>query len=410
MLSNFNKVFNNPLPQPKQKIPESYARYLSESLPEGLSYLPTEGGACTIVSDDGKFTIGGLRFDPTEAQKKDLGENYSFDDVLNYIDNSQQPMKLTPLKPGKIVVNGNEIGMEQLIVYPFLNITTSGSLYMMYPNKFPAPSAIVLSGGGYEYSLNISRVKNNSINIQVYESEKIGNPISIHLSRNIKNNEIEFSLNCNPQAAKTVKELATCMTIYNDFIDGKGKINGRAIPGVGYGKKIDSVLIAFWTKVMKIAIELGVDFVPTDEKISQFTVCSVERVYQNLVNHIPVRDPENVVNVLKVNEFRDASVCLDELVGTCIGFAYEAVEEFEFFGNHFKLQELVGISNAVIESVTPKEGGGNTIILKDKSPSAKRYVSVLGFRSQDELDEFRKNHSDDLMNILSNAKSVTDFI
>lgn len=74
MLSNFNKVFNNPLPQPQQKIPASYAEYISKSLPEGIRYIPIEQGGCAIVSDTDKLTISGLQFCPTDEQKKILGK------------------------------------------------------------------------------------------------------------------------------------------------------------------------------------------------------------------------------------------------------------------------------------------------------------------------------------------------
>lgn len=410
MFSDFNKVFKNPAPQPQQKIPESYAKYISKSLPTGLRYLPEEGGACVIVSDDEKLTIGGLRFNPTEEQEKDLGESCSFCDVLNYIDNSQQPMELVPSKPGFITFNGNEIPIEQFIVYPFLNFSTSGSRYTIIPQKFPPPFAIKISGKEYECSLNFSRVANNSINIHVYETEQTGNPLSIRLCHNIKNNEIQFSMNCNPQAAKTVKELATCASIYNDFIDGRGKINGLAIPRDEKGKKFADSFVAFWEKVMKISDKLGVEFVSTNEEIGQYMVYSVERVYQNLVNHLPTKDFENTISSLKVGERIEGDVDLDELVGKCIDFSFETVEEFDFFGNQFNLYELVGICNGVIKKVSSRKNGGKTIFFKDKSPTEKRFTSTIGFRSQNELDEFKKNASNELINILSGAKEVTEFL
>lgn len=410
MRSNFNKVFNNPLPQPEQKIPDSYAKYISKFLPKGFRYVPFGDGACVIVSDTDKFTISGLQFDPTEEQKNDLGENYSFDDVLSYIENSQQPMKLTPPESGLIKINGNDFEYNKIITFPFLNIDTSQSYYMMQAPKFPPPFPITLGGEVYEYTLNLSRVANNSINIHVYESEQTENPIWVQICKNIKNSDIQFNMNCNPQAAKTVKDLATCLAIYNDFIDGKGKINSNNLPTKKTGiKKFDLKLVNFWVKVMKIAEVLEVDFVPTEENISQFTAYNVERVYQNLINRIPVRSLGNV-DSLEENKNDDGAFCISEMVGKCIGLVYEKIEHFDFFGNSFELPELVGICNAEIESVIPKNSGGNTVTLKDKSLDEKRYVSILAFRNLAELEEFRQNNFDKMMNILSNAKSVTDLI
>lgn len=167
MRSNFNKVFNNPLPQTEQKIPDSYAKYISRLLPKGLRYIPVGDGACTIVSDTDKFTISGLEFEPTEEQKKDLGENYSFNDVLAYIENSQRPMKLIPPESGLIKINGNDIEYNKIITFPFLDIDMSQSYYLMQAPAFPAPFPITLCGEVYEYTLNISRVANNSINVYI---------------------------------------------------------------------------------------------------------------------------------------------------------------------------------------------------------------------------------------------------
>lgn len=411
MRSNFNKVFNNPLPQPEQKIPDSYAEYISKFLPKGFRYVPFGDGACVIVSDTDKFTISGLQFDPTEEQKNDLGENYSFDDVLSYVENSQRPMKLMPPGSGFIKINGKDIEYNKIITFPFLNIDKSQSYFIMQAPKFPAPFPITLGGEVYEYTLNLSRVANNSINIHVYESDQTDAPISVRIRVNTKNNDIHFNMHCNPQAAQTVKDLAICLSIYNDFIDGKGKLNGKHLPNEKpEARKFDFNLVNFWVKVMEIANLLEVDFVPTEESISQFTAYNVERVYQNLINHTPVISLSNIDTLEENDHNDDDAVCLSELVGKCIGLTYETVEQFDFFGNRFELHELVGICNAAIENVIPNNNGGNTVTLKDKSPDEKRYVSILAFRNLAELEEFRQNNFDNMMNILSNAKSVTDLI
>lgn len=286
----------------------------------------------------------------------------------------------------------------------------SQSYYIMQAPKFPAPFPITLGGEVYEYTLNLSRVANNSINIHVYESEQTEAPISVQFRINIKNNTMQFNMNCNPQAAKTVKDLATCIAIYNDYIDGKGRLNGKALSNKKQKiKKFDSKFVNFWVKVMEIANKLELNFVPTDENIDQITVYNIERVYQNLINRLPVRSLGNV-DSLEENEHDDGAVCISKMVGKCIGLVYEKIEHFDFFGNRFELHELVGICDAVIGSVIPKECGGNTVILKDKSQNEKRYVSILAFRNQDELVEFKKNNFDDMMNILSSAKSVTDLV
>lgn len=409
MRSNFNKVFNNPLPQSSQKIPDSYAKYISQALPKGLRYVSIGEGACAIADENGEYTISGLIFCPTEEQKKVLGENYSFDDVLRYIENSQHPMKLIPPESGVVKINDNDIEFKEIMKFPFLNIDTTKSFYVMIPPKFPDPIPVTIGGGVYEYGLILSRIANNSINTQVYESDHSNKPISVRICVNTSNNDIQFTMSCKPQIAKKVKDLAISLSIYNDFIDGKGKFNGNIIPNENPEmKKFDSNLVNFWVKVMEISNKLELEFVPSSENISELTVFNVERVYQNLINGTPVRSLKNI-ETLEVSE-QDDGVCLNDLIGKCFGIAYETVEHFDFFGNRFELHELVGVCDAVIDSAISKCNGSTTVVLRDKSQNEKRYVSVLGFKNQEELDEFRKNNFDNMMNILSNAKSIMDLV
>ena len=137
MLSNFNKVFNNPLPQLQQKIPASYAEYISKSLPKGIRYIPVAQGGCQIVSDTDTLTISGMQFSLTNELEKMLGNNYSLDDVLNYIENSQQSIKLIPPESGIVKINGNEVEFSKIITFPFLNIDLLQSYYIMQAPTLP---------------------------------------------------------------------------------------------------------------------------------------------------------------------------------------------------------------------------------------------------------------------------------
>lgn len=223
----------------------------------------------------------------------------------------------------------------------------------MLAPKFPEPSPLILGGEKYEYTLNLRRIANNSINIHIFESEQTAAPLALRIIKNIKTNEIEFTLKCYPQEAKTVKDLATCISIYNDVIDGKGKIDGQELlTKILNIKKFDANIVNFWVKVMKIADELGLEFVPTNDNISKFTLLKVESIYQNLINHIPVRSIREI-NYLEEKEHGDEAINFSELVGKCIGLLYETVEQFDLFGNRFKLYELVGICDTVIDSIIP---------------------------------------------------------
>ena len=101
MFVDFNKVFKDK-PKSQMSIPQPLVDYMNKSLPEGVKYVADENGNCEITSETDSLSLGGFVFEPTEKQKKILGKNYTQQDVLDYLYNSQKAMPLTLEREGYI--------------------------------------------------------------------------------------------------------------------------------------------------------------------------------------------------------------------------------------------------------------------------------------------------------------------
>ena len=105
MFVDFNKVFKDE-PQSQMSIPQPLVDYMNKLLPEGIRYVADENGNYVITGETDSLSLGGFIFNPTERQKKILGENYTQQDVLDYFYNSQKAMPLALEKEGYFLLNG----------------------------------------------------------------------------------------------------------------------------------------------------------------------------------------------------------------------------------------------------------------------------------------------------------------
>ena len=117
MFVSFNKVFNKK-PQSQTEVPQAMLDHMNSQLPKGIKYISSGDGRCTIISESGSFTLGGIIFRPTEEQRKILGNNYTYDDVMAYFYNAQKQMPLELKRDGYITLNGKDIPIDQMSYNP----------------------------------------------------------------------------------------------------------------------------------------------------------------------------------------------------------------------------------------------------------------------------------------------------
>ncbi len=413
MFVSFNKVFNKK-PQSQTEVPQAMLDYMNNQLPKGIKYISSDDGRCTIVSESGSFTLGGLIFRPTEEQKKILGKNYTYNDVTAYFYNAQKQMPLELKRDGYITLNGQDIPIDQISYNPMLPSVkyVSGS-FMAFPQKFPPPFSLIVgvTNGSYSRTLTVSRIPNESVHVAMFQSKE-NEPLMIKYSIDEKNNKLKMSLIIDLKYAKTIRDIVESTMIYNAYLSGDASLCGTPLDVITYdgsAEKFDLKSALFWEKVMKIEECLSVSFVPPMEDVSNDDIILVEELYQNLVNHVPIRDTQKLTSIGGNWDLNDANRDIKNSVGLAIFFQFHSIVEAELFGVKFSLPILTGVCNARIKEINTKEGKPK-LVLEDESEEKKQYVCTMFFLSEGEMKAYIAMGINEMVKIFETAKTVREYL
>lgn len=411
MFVNFNKVFKEKQPT-EHTIPPALLEYFSSLLPPNLRYTVDKNGNCLLVSKTESINVGGFQFAPTDKQRKVLGEHYTINDVLNYCENSQQPIPLKLNKEGVLLINGSEFPIDRLVFNPFKQLKYKCGTCYMYPYKLPEPFTVKLGCPKYSKDVSIKRVPNNSVSVAAFESNK-NDVINIKYFVDIANKTIKFNMSINATQAKTFRDIVIATSIYNAFIDGEGTFNNQPFSirlDTEKAKKFDQKTILFWEKILKIEDALGVLFVPPLENIDLNSIYLVERLFQNLINHRPVRDINKIDSIDTKWDLNNPDMDLDNLIGKAIVLQFEVTENIELFGVKLQLPALTGIFNSVVKEYSITKEGKQKLILVDESEEKKRYTSIICFKTEDEMKSYKSPEFQKVVDLLHEAKTVQEYL
>lgn len=411
MFVDFNKVFKEKQPT-EHAIPPALLEYLNSSLPKKLKYKVDKNGNCILVNEKESVNIGGFKFAPTTEQKKILGEHYTITDILNYCDNSQQPIPLELEKEGVILLNGEEVPVDKLFFNPYKPLKYKSGTFYMYPYAFSEPFLVTLGCEDYKISVAVKRVPNNSVSVVAFESDK-NDAIYIKYHVDLTNKTMTFNMELNTTKTKTVRDIVASISIYNAFIEGKGTFNGLSFNiklSTDKVKKIDQRTLNFWEKVLKIESTLGVSFVSPHENLDSDSIYLVERLFQNLINRKPVRDINKIDSIDVKWDFSNPDKNLDDLIGKGIVLQFEATENIELFGVELQLPALIGIFNSVVKEYSTTKEGKHRLILVDESEDKKRYTAVICFKSEVEMKSYKSSEFQKVVDLLHEAKTVQEYL
>lgn len=410
MFANFNKVFNNK-PQTQIPVPTALVDYLSKSLPDGVKYTLDDKGNCIIAAENKQLLIEGFIFKPNKEQKKILGKNFSHKDVMNYVYNSQKPIALELKKEGYITINGEELPISKMAFNPLNPIEYISGTFFMSPPKFPDPFSITVSCDRYQRNIIISRVPNNSINIIAYQSEN-NSPLFIEYFIDTSNDNIKMNIELKLIHAKTIRDLVESAIIYNAFLDGKGLLMGTPLDAIIdniNANRFDEKSAIFWEKVLKVEEILNTNFIPPQEDVDSQTMYLVEQLYQSLVNKVPTRDTEVITSVDGTWNFKNTETDINTNIGHPIFLEFEITKRFNLFGTQQELPALLGVFNAIL-SEYQENGKKQKITIADESPQKTRYMSIMYFKTDEDLKEYKANDHQKRIEILKNAKKPQDYL
>lgn len=413
MFVSFNKVFNKK-PQAQTEVPQAMLDHMNRQLPKGIKYISSNDGRCTIVSESESITLGGFTFRPTEEQKKILGKNYTYDDVMAYFYNAQKQMPLELKRDGYITLNGQEIPIDQLSYNPMLPSVkyVSGS-FMAFPQKFPPPFSLTVgvADGIYSRTLTVKRIPNESVHVAVFQSKE-NEPLMIKYSIDEKRQKLNMSITFNLKYAKTIRDIVESTMIYNAYLSGNASLGGAPLDVIAYGDtttKFDLKSALFWEKVLRIEECLGVNFVPPMDDVQNDDIILVEELYQNLINHVPIRDTQKLTSIGGDWDFNDSHRDIKDSVGLAIFFQFHSIIDAELFGVKFSLPILTGVCNARIKEIIIKEEKPK-LVLEDESEEKEQFICTMFFLTEEKMKAYTAMGINEMVRIFETAKTVKEIL
>lgn len=364
---------------------------MNKSLPEGLSYKASPDGNCYITADSGEFKISGLVFRPTEEQKAVLGDNFTIEDLTEYMYNSQQQFRLELETPGKLILNGQEITASQLVQNPFNQVEIVDGSFFSMPKPFPPPFKLTIGSEKYQRQVTVHRVANQSVHTAKFESDP-DEPFVLRYLANKKAQTLQFSVSLNLKAARTIRDFVETVSIFNAFKDGAATLEGQPIPTKVEGeaeKKFDEKSIVFWEKVLQIEEYLNVSFIPPAEDINYETICIVEQLYQSFIFNKPTRDA-NRINSISGTWVADGAVKPEDCIGQHLFSSFDGTARIELFGVELNLYCIVGMCNAVISDYVITDDK-YTMTFGDVSADKPFFTSVIYFKDEESMKNCREN-------------------
>lgn len=405
MFVDFDHVFNQSSPVP---IPKELVDYYNHQLPEGLRYQE-KGGILSVVDENSnEKRIGKMVAIPSDDQRKILGENATFLDAIQLMNNSQTPLRIVPQDGETISFNDKEIKKNQMIINPCGNVDKAETIMYIQPVPFSKLNPTHLKNERYEMVLNIFRVPNNSVHVIKIESEK-DKPLILFASIDTKSKTSNISITYNLSNAHTIRELVICLSIYNSFFEGKAFIDDEPIPQKKdfHGDPIDKQSLQFWEKVLQIEELLGLCFVPPSEDVQNEDVYLVEQLFQSLKNGIPTRNAGRLYSFQGKWELIDESKIM-EIINNTVDFSYRIKSTITLLGQTFELYCFVGIFDAFVVDCIVHDDEFR-IKIEDTSENKPSYVSTMYFLNGESSEEYLSDFDKAIEN-LKTAKSVLDYI
>ncbi|MCD8107272.1 MAG: abortive infection system toxin AbiGii family protein [Oscillospiraceae bacterium] len=409
MLLDFDKIFGEP--ELQDTIPEGYINYLNRSAPPDTHYERMGKDSCVLVGDDGKkVTLGGFVFEPTEKQKRALGENFSEEDFKYYLYNSQTQYKFSLAESGQVIINGEKRPINQLSIYMNKSIDYSESYIFIIPSPMDMSFDMCVSVDTVKQSLHMVRKPNDSVSEALFESDD-SDALKLSMRANLRDTSRKVKYTVKIGHPKTVSETIETIKLYNAFATGNACIDGRKLNGVNKtseGRIFSESEILFWNKVRSIEERLDVHFVPPVADVSMEEAVTVERLYQSLIKINPTKTGKRIDSLTGkgVHEIMEIS---EKSVGQPIFMEITRVEECDLFGEHLELLGLVSICNAVLSGYTA-EGDSITVKFADKSESEKLFTTILLFNREEELIKYRNGDAVERIQQAHNAKEPIEYL
>lgn len=404
MFTDFDEIFNNENKK-NAPIPEIILDTLNNQVGEGLKYVDNGQGICELIATESTMRIGGVRLVVDEGVEKGIEGEITQEKIFEYAYNAQRAIKMEFVKEGYVILNGQEISIDKMVVNPYANIKMEAGNMYCYPSKFPEPFPLEIASEKYSKLILVERVPSEKLNILKFQTvEK--EPIDLKYSLDMKTNQMSLTVNVNLKNVASVEETVTVLSIFYAFINGKGKLAGTEIV-CDEEKKVltefNELTLMFWEKVYCLERTLGIRFSVLGKKISEETMIDVETAYQMLINKTPIKDTSNIESLncnIEVREGRG----LDEVTKGRLTFRFESDMSLEIFDEKISLPAITVMADVCVSEIREED---EKIKLMVDNSKVKAYTVNLAFLTEEERDAYLET---EVMPKFFEAKTISEYI
>lgn len=380
MFSNFKDAFIRK-PQFTARTPKAVLDVLSKNLPRGFRYVEDHDGFCRLDCDGVMdFNPICIRF-PDEAKPLfDQKEDFTMNDVVSYVYNSQKNLEVVPDQDGCYTVNGQKIEADKFMIAPMKNLQLkNGRMYIIAP-PFPKPVPIEVAGNGFSLILMIQRQPMNSITEIKMETVKEA-ALDVKLSFDpTKDDGMKISIKmCSFASAFDV--LAS-KEIFNAFIQGKGTLCGMPIKSNGSNQIniVPDEVIQFWHRIVEVEEVMDVKF-DVSQEITFDDIKKIEEFYRCFIKKEPFKTYLRDNTLRGIGEFDRNKI----EIGKEILFEYIERIQMELLGATLQYSALVSVFDGSIDEIQePKDNTSGEFFIRLLPTKGKQMYSSTQYYLEEE--------------------------
>lgn len=409
MFADFDEIFKK-APESKFVVPDLVLKKMSEDLPPGTKYTADKHGNLTITPVNQSMKIGGFKIIIPDDFKQVLPKKYTYKEIEQLSYNSQRPLELKLINDNEIIVNGVKTPLDKYSFNIFKDLQHVEDKFYIFPYAFPKPLDLVLetNDGKYKKKITVSRTPYLSLDEVHYQSNE-DKVLTVEVIGKSESNSYTITFHLDLRKAKSFRDVVENIFVYNAIIDGKIKIDGELIPQkFNNGKKYNENIARFYEKVLEIEEYLDLTFEIPQNDIDFKTKCTVEHLYQNLIENRPIKDREKILSLTGFNDNDVSDAAYSP--GKIIYFQIESERSFDLFGAQFSLPGIIGLFNAKISSSKTLKDGERELTFEDADENYKLYNTIMCFKDRKQLEEFISKQPDgNAHDALMDAKYVTEY-
>jgi len=384
MFLDFNDIIkNNKITE--KRIPAVVIEQMSDELPGNLFYQSDDNGFAFI---SGFEKVSNLKYDiPDELQAEVGNKEVSLEDILLYSYNSQENIKLKPAIEGFVELDNELVPVDRFIKSLNVNSKIENGSFCIIPKPFEEKGTLTISNSEYERDMLYERVPNKSIYYAKYKAFSLGFYITILIPFS-SSDKAKFEISYSIDELSSYKEAVECISLYNSFVKGEGKINNDIIKPYSITNKSNyDELLSFFKKVESIENFLGCKFDLYVGDISYGLARDIEGLYQNLIKRNPVKSYNKIESITFDEKPRN-----EEPIDERYVFLYKTNVKKDILGVSVELPTIVCIFNITYKCSELKDSWKADVIYNEES-----YSSYLSFRNIDELNEFTNSYENMVM-------------